>query len=61
MKVKALKSFAGQNISMYEGEVGEIENKELLQDLLHAGYVEVEAQEAELVEKPAAEKKKKKK
>ena len=59
MKVKALKSFAGK-ISMYGGEVGEIEDKELLQDLLRAGYIEIEAEEAEVVEKPAEKKKKKK-
>lgn len=59
MLLKALTSFAGK-ISMYEGEVREVEDKELIQDLLHAGYVEIEAQEAEIVKKPAKKKAKKK-
>lgn len=51
MLVRALTSFAG-TISMYEGETQEVEDKNLLQDLLRAGYVEIAAQEAEIVEKP---------
>lgn len=52
MLVKALTSFAGK-VSMYEGEVREITDKAIVDDLLRAGYVEPEAQEAEIVEKPA--------
>lgn len=59
MKVKALTSFAGIKISMYEGEVREVTDKALLQDLLHAGYIEIEVQEAEIVKKPVEKKKKK--
>jgi len=51
MLVKARISFAGK-ISMYEGEVREVADGPVLQDLLRAGYVEIEAQEAEIVEKP---------
>ena len=36
---KALKSFSGV-ISMYEGETREIDNAELVEDLLKAGYIE---------------------
>lgn len=39
MKVKALVSFAG-SISMARDEVREIKDKETLDDLLNAGYVE---------------------
>jgi len=39
MKVKALVSFAGA-FSMYQGEVKEINDKHILEDLLQAGYVE---------------------
>lgn len=39
MKVKALKSFSGA-VSMYEGEVKDIENKDILEDLTAAGYIE---------------------
>jgi hypothetical protein len=53
MLVKALKSFAGK-VSMYAGEVREINNKVVLDDLLTAGYVEPEIQEAEVVERPVA-------
>lgn len=52
MLVKAIESFAGA-VSMHAGEVREITDKALLDDLLHAGYVEPEIQEAEIVEKPA--------
>lgn len=51
MKVKALKSFGGK-ISMYAGEVRDIKDEFILNDLLRAGYVEPEAQEAVIVEKP---------
>ena len=51
MLVKARISFAGK-ISMYAGEVKEVEEGPVLQDLLRAGYVEIEAKEAEIVEKP---------
>ncbi|MBS4958502.1 MAG: hypothetical protein KHZ99_15875 [Clostridium sp.] len=39
MKVKALVNFAGA-FSMYKGEVKECSDKDILQDLLKAGYVE---------------------
>lgn len=54
MLVRAVRSFAGK-VSMYAGEVREIADKEVLNDLLRAGHVEVEAQEAEIVEKPVEE------
>ena len=39
MKVKAIKSFVGR-ISMNVGDVKDIQSKEVLNDLLSAGYVE---------------------
>ncbi len=39
MKVKALKSFAGQ-ISMNEDEVRDIPDLSVVKDLLNAGYIE---------------------
>ncbi len=51
MKVKALKSFGGK-VSMYAGEVRDIKDEFILKDLLRAGYIEPEAQEAIIVEKP---------
>ncbi len=42
MKVKALKSFSGA-VSMHEGEVRDIENKDILDDLAAAGYIEPDA------------------
>lgn len=39
MKVKATKSFVGV-VSMNIGQVKDIQNKEVLDDLLKAGYVE---------------------
>lgn len=39
MKVKALKSFSG-SISMYAGEVRDINTKDILADLTRAGYIE---------------------
>lgn len=42
MRVKALKSFSGA-VSMYEGEVRDIENKDILDDLTTAGYIEPDA------------------
>ena len=36
---KALKSFAGK-VSMRKGEVKEINDKEIVKDLLSAGYIE---------------------
>lgn len=51
MKLKAIKSFAGK-ISMYAGEVREIKDEFIVRDLLRAGYAEIEAQEAEIVQKP---------
>jgi hypothetical protein len=38
MKVKALVSFAGK-VTMGKGEVREIKDKSICEDLLHAGYV----------------------
>lgn len=40
MLVKALKSFSGKNISMFEGEVKDISDKAMLQDLLNAKHIE---------------------
>lgn len=57
MLVKALTSFAGK-VSMYEGEVRDIADKAILDDLIHAKYVEPEVQEAEIVAKPAKKKSK---
>lgn len=51
MRFKALKSFGGK-VSMYAGEVRELKDEAIIKDLLHAGYIEPEAQEAEIVEKP---------
>lgn len=39
MKVKALVSFSGI-VTMTQGDIGEIKNKEVYQDLLRAKYVE---------------------
>lgn len=39
MKIKALVSFSGA-FSMYKGEIKECNDKVILQDLLHAKYVE---------------------
>lgn len=39
MKYKALKSFSGL-VSMFEGEIKEIENKDIVNDLLNAHYIE---------------------
>ncbi|MEL3956917.1 hypothetical protein NST17_06865 [Caldifermentibacillus hisashii] len=39
MKVKALVSFAGK-VTMAKGEVKEIKEKEIYQDLIKANYVE---------------------
>lgn len=36
---KALKSFAGK-VSMYKGQVKEITDEEIVNDLLKAGYIE---------------------
>lgn len=43
MKVKALKSFSGA-ISMYAGEVRDIQTQAILDDLIEAGYIEPVAQ-----------------
>lgn len=43
MKVKALKSFFGA-ISMYAGEVRDIQTQAILDDLIEAGYIEPVAQ-----------------
>ena len=43
MKVKALKSFSGA-ISMYAGEVRDIQTQAILDDLIEAGYIEPGAQ-----------------
>lgn len=52
MLLKALVSFGGK-ISMYAGEVREVEDDAIVQDLLRAGYVEIAVPEADIVEKPA--------
>lgn len=43
MKVKAMKSFSGV-ISMYAGEVRDIQTQAILNDLTEAGYIEPVAQ-----------------
>lgn len=50
MRVKALTSFAGK-VSMYEGEVKEVNDRDV-RDLLAAGYVAEVKTEAKPVEKP---------
>ncbi|WP_312371855.1 hypothetical protein [Lachnoclostridium sp.] len=39
MKIKALESFSGA-FSMYKGEICDCENKEVIEDLFQAGYIE---------------------
>lgn len=51
MLVRAKISFSGA-VSMTAGDVREIKDKYVLNDLLRAGYIEPEAQEAKIVEKP---------
>ena len=51
MLVRAKVNFSGA-VSMSAGDVKDIRNSYILNDLLKAGYVEPEAQEAEVVEKP---------
>lgn len=40
MKVRALKTFVGKTVSMAYGEVKDIEDKQVLEDLLKVKYVE---------------------
>lgn len=40
MKVKCLKGFATSNFSTYAGQIIEISDEEVLDDLLNANYVE---------------------
>lgn len=63
MLVKALKGFAGA-VSMYAGEIKDISDTYVVNDLLNAGYIEelketkaVETPEKAREEKPAARKK----
>lgn len=58
MRVKAKTSFAGK-ISMYEGEIREIEEGEILDDLLAAKYVEKVVENSTATPKKPVEKKKK--
>ena len=51
MLVKALKSFSGA-VAMSKGTIKDIEDKFVVEDLIRAGYVEPEVQEAEIVKKP---------
>lgn len=39
MKIVALKSFSG-TISMFKGEIRDVNNQKILDDLLRAGYIE---------------------
>ncbi len=56
MKVRATTSFSG-SVSMYAGEVREIADDFIRNDLIRAGYVEAaEAAEAEAAEKPKKKK-----
>ena len=57
MKYKALVSFVGE-ISMAKGNIKEISNKELISDLLKAGYIEEVKEKSK--EEPKAPTKKKK-
>ena len=52
MLVRAKVSFSGK-ISMAAGDVKDIKDSYVLNDLIKAGYIEPEAKEAEIVEKPA--------
>lgn len=52
MLVKAKVNFSGA-VSMSAGDVRDIRNQYILNDLIRAGYIEPLAQEAEIVEKPA--------
>ena len=56
MIYKAKVSFAGM-ISMAEGEVREISDSSLAEDLLHAGYIEEIVSETKEEIKPKAKKK----
>lgn len=51
MLVRAKTNFSGA-ISMSAGDVRDIKDSYILHDLLNAGYIEIAAQEAEIVEKP---------
>ena len=51
MLVRAKVNFSGA-ISMSAGDVRDIKDQYILNDLIRAGYIEPEAQEAEIVEKP---------
>lgn len=51
MLVRAKVNFSGA-VSMCKGEVKNIKDNYVLKDLICAGYVVPEAQEAEVVEKP---------
>ena len=53
MLVKALVSFAGK-LSMYEGEIKEVEDGYVVQDLLRAKYIEPVKVEAKPEVKPKA-------
>lgn len=52
MLVRAKVNFSGK-ISMSAGDVKDIKDQYILNDLIRAGYIEPEAREAEIVEKPA--------
>ena len=53
---KALKSFSGIKLSMFEGEVRDISDKDIVKDLLNAGYIEqVETAKKETKKKEAKE------
>lgn len=41
MKVKCLKGFATSKLSTYKGQIVEVADQEVLNDLLVVGYVEV--------------------
>ena len=56
MLVRASVTFCGA-VSMCSGDVREINDSYILRDLLRAGYVKPEAQEAEVVEKPVENRK----
>lgn len=55
---RALTSFSGINISMAKGQVREINEPDIAQDLLQAGYIEEVKDEIKEIKKEVEEEKK---